>query len=133
MAGGRGPPTRCRGTTVLAHWHTLGSARLPENYTVARVDRSVVAAAAAVRYFDTVDTRLISIRYGRRGTNCRTKTATPVFFLSSRCDPDTIRGLISAFPSPGISLEDASFFGLQFSIQVTIEGERRLEKLAKLR
>lgn len=54
------------------------SAWLPENYTVARVDRSIVAAAvaaAAVRYFDTVDTRLISIRYGRRGTNCRTNCA----------------------------------------------------------
>lgn len=77
MAGGRGPPTRCRGTTVLAHWHTLEAPWLPENYTVART-RSVPIGPqsplhAAVRYFDTVDTRLISIRYGRRGTNCRTR------------------------------------------------------------
>ena len=37
-----------------------------------RADRSTVASPSlAVRYFDTVDTRLISIRYGCRGTRLR--------------------------------------------------------------
>lgn len=77
LARGRGPPTRCRGTTVLAHWHTLGPVaprklyRLSPSFSLSlsRYRSAVVAGrGTAVRYFDTVDTRLISIRYGPRGT-----------------------------------------------------------------
>ena len=51
-------------------------------------DRAVVyQAGPAVRYFDTVDTRLISIRYGRRERNCRARHRYSSRFLLC---PDTL-------------------------------------------
>lgn len=45
-------------------------------------DRPVALdAGPAVRYFDTVDTRLISIRYGRRERNCRAPRLFFSFFF----------------------------------------------------
>lgn len=137
MAGGRGPPTRCRGTTVLAHWHTLGSTAPRKLYRGQALaprrsvhSRLSSAASAAVRYFDTVDTRLISIRYGRRGTNCRMSAAThgcelipllhPAFLISRpsyppvlplRRDPDTLRDRFPCFLDPGRRSVYAAFLG----------------------
>lgn len=51
-------------------------------------DRAVAyQAGPAVRYFDTVDTRLISIRYGRRERNCRARHRYSSRFLLC---PDTL-------------------------------------------
>lgn len=103
--------------------------------------QSPLLAAAAVRYFDTVDTRLISIRYGRRGTNCRMRPRRTVTSVSPAprfsplasflCLPGSSSPprLISAFPGLETTRRsaDAGFFsrsdlhgGISIGYQISV-------------
>lgn len=89
-------------------------------------DRAVVyQAGPAVRYFDTVDTRLISIRYGRRERNCRARHRYSSRFLlcpdtlcvrfSSSCSSPLRRGIRRSTPAcPPTTRASLGFVGFSF-------------------
>lgn len=88
-------------------------------------DRAVVyQAGPAVRYFDTVDTRLISIRYGRRERNCRARHRYSSRFLlcpdtlcvrfSSSCSSPLRRGIRRSTPACLPTTRAKRFVGLRW-------------------